>query len=192
MLLNVDVEIIEEFLKDYFVELTGSVISKKKNLPQKTVANHLLKLENEGILKSKILGRNKIYFLNFEDFEIVKNFILAVEHLRTIRFFKKEVLLKEIVERINKHIYGSAVIFGSYVTGNYDKSSDIDILIFGSADEKKIFGISKLFDVEINLKIYSKLEKDILIVEVLKNHIFIKNAEIFISEILKWKKSDGV
>ena len=132
MVLDINTEAFEEFLGDYTGFFTGSFIAKKKKLNQKTTANYLQSLEKEGILKSKIQGKNKNYFLNLENKEIVKNFILAVEHLRAIQFYEKNLVIKEILEKINRYINGSALIFGSYAKGIQKKYSDLDILIIGN------------------------------------------------------------
>lgn len=185
MLLDKKIRIIEEFLRDYKSELTGSFIAKKRKLNQKTVANFLNKLEDETILKSRFQGKNKLYSLNMDNKEIIKNFILTAENIRTINFYKQEPLIKEISEKIQNSIKGSAVIFGSYAKGIQKKDSDLDILIIGKANEKEIDKISKMYNLEISLKIYPKIKKrDILIKEVIKDHIIIKNAERFIGGLL--------
>ena len=184
MLLSNQIKVFEEFLRDFKVEITGSFIAKKKKLNQKTVSNYLNKLEKEHILKSRMQGKNKLYFINLNNREVIKNFIIAVEHLRTINFYKKNILIREIVEKIYKHIRGTAIIFGSYTKNTNKQDSDLDILIIGKCNEKEINNISKIYKREINFKIYSKLEQDTLIKEVIKNHIIIKNTEQFIEAIL--------
>jgi len=101
-----------------------------------------------------------------------------------------ERVTTEISEKINEHINGSAIIFGSYAKGILKKDSDLDILIIGRCNEKEIEKIGKTYNLEISLKVYPKLEKDILIKEAMKSHIFIKNPELIIKEILDdniWK-----
>ena len=184
MLLDGQIKVFEEFLRDFNVGLTGSFIAKKKKLNQKTTSSFLKNLEKETILKSKTEGKNKLYYLNLDNKEVVKNFIIAVEHLRTINFYKKNILIKEIAEKIQHQIKGIAVIFGSYAKGIQKKDSDLDLFIIGKCNEKEIDKISHLYGLELNLKIYPKLEKDILTSEVIKDHLIIKNVELFIEEIL--------
>lgn len=184
MILNDRIGILEEFLRDFKTGLTGSYIANKKNMNQKTVANYLNRLEQEHILKSKIQGKNKLYFLNFDNMEIIKHFILAIEHLRTIKFYKKNILIKEVSEKIQPFIEGCAVIFGSYAKGTEKRGSDIDILIIGKCNEKEIDNISDMYRIEINLKIYPIMKKDLLTKEVIKNHVIIKNTERFIEGII--------
>jgi len=184
MLLNGQIKIFEEFLRDFNVGLTGSFIAKKKKLNQKTTSSFLKNLEKETILKSKTEGKNKLYYLNLDNKEVVKNFIIAVEHLRTINFYKKNILIKEIAEKIQNQIKGIAVIFGSYAKGIQKKDSDLDLFIIGKCNEKEIDKISHLYGLELNLKIYPKLEKDLLTLEIIKDHLIIKNVELFIEEII--------
>jgi len=184
MLLDNQVSIFEEFLRDFNVGFTGSSISKKKRLNQKTTSNFLKKLEEKTILKSKLQGKNKLYFLNLENKEIVKNFIISVEHLRTIRFYEKHILVSEVVEKILPFIQNIGVIFGSYAKWLEKKGSDLDIFIVGKCNEKEIEKISKQYKLEISLKIYPKFELDLLTREVIKDHIAIKGVELFFGEII--------
>lgn len=174
----------EEFLGEYHAQITGSYIAKQKKLNQKTVSNYLNRLEKEGILKSKNQGKNKLYFLNLHNKEIIKKFIIAAENLRTLQFYKKHPLVTEIAEKICPLIKGTAVIFGSYAKGLEKNDSDIDILVIGQCNHNEIENISKMFKKEISLKVYPKFKKDILTTEAIKDHIIIKNAEKFVGMIL--------
>ena len=185
MLLNI--EIIEEFLGDYSTRATGSYIAKKKNLNQKTVANHLAALENEGIMKSRTMGKNKEYHLNLDNREILRHYILAAEHIRTLRFHKKNMIIRDIAEKMNKNIDGSALIFGSYAKGIHKQDSDLDVLVIGRCNEEEIDKISEMFNIEINVKSYRKITRDTLTEEALNNHIFIKGPEKVIEAMLDAK-----
>ncbi len=176
--------VFEEFLGDFSVQLTGSFIARKKGLNQKSVSNCLKRLEKEHILKSRTEGKNRMYSLNLENREVVKNFIIAAEHLRTIGFYEKNLLVKEIAEKIVPHMNGMALVFGSYAKGNQKGDSDLDILVIGKADEKEIDRVSKTYGLEISLKIYPRFERDILTKEAVKNHIIIKNAEQLVGAMM--------
>ncbi len=176
--------VFEEFLGDYGAQLTGSSIARKKGLNQKSVSSCLKRLEKEHILKSRTEGKNKLYLLNLENREVVKNFIAAAEHLRAIRFYEKNPVVREIAEKISPHIKGMALVFGSYAKGNQKRDSDLDIMVIGKADEKEIDTVSKTYGVEISLKIYPEFRKDILTEEAIKNHIAIKNAEQLVEAMM--------
>ena len=84
-----ELRILEEFLGDYSVRLTGSWIAQNKNLNEKTVSNKLNNYEKQGLMKSTMQGRNKLYYLNTDDKEKINHFLSAVEHVSTVEFYEK-------------------------------------------------------------------------------------------------------
>ncbi len=184
--------VIEVFLGNYVGSFTGSYIARKKSLNQKTVANTLNKLEDEGFLKSTTVGRNKEFSLNLDNLESVKNLIVAVEHLRTANFLKKNPMVKEILLKAKLFLKGIVVVFGSYAKGTQKKDSDLDIFVGGTYNRDKIYEISKLYGIQVNVKNYSPdafrrvlKTKDVLINEILKNHIIITSIEEFVNMVLR-------
>ncbi|MBI2101362.1 nucleotidyltransferase domain-containing protein [Candidatus Woesearchaeota archaeon] len=187
LLNNTELLIIEPFVLNYRARLTGSAIAKTKKLNQKTVSNYLKSLESQNFLKSAEEGRNRLYFLNLNDEQLIVNFISAVENARTINFYQKHILIKEIAAKILPHTRGISLIFGSYAKGNEKEGSDLDIFIAGSADEGQIDKIANVYHLEISIKKYTMLEfkkalkeNDPLIKEVINNHILMQNAQEFV------------
>ena len=183
---------IEEFLGNYTGSFTGSDIARKKSLNQKSVSNALNKLEVEGFLKSKTVGKNKEFSLNLDNMETVKNFIVAAEHIRTANFLKKQALIKEIILKIGPAFNGIVIIFGSYAKGTQKKDSDLDIFIAGAYDRDKVYKVSELYNLQINVKNYpasafrrALKSKDILLTEIIKNHVIISGAEEFVNAVMR-------
>ena len=194
LLNNTELNILEAFVLDYRARLTGSSIAKNKNLNQKTVSNYLKKLESQNFLKSITEGKNKLYFLNLKDEQIIINFISAAENARTINFYKKHPLIKEVITKLLPNIKGILLIFGSYAKGKEKKDSDLDIFIVGSADQKRIRKIADMYNLEVNAKQYPLAEfkkaleeKDPLAEEVIKNHTIIRGAQEFVSYVVEIK-----
>ena len=189
MLLNeLRLRIIEEFIIDYKIQLTGSYIAEKKGFNQKSVSNALLELEKEGFLKSKSSGKNKLFSMNLDNKENIINFISAVEHLRIIMFYNKNTLIKEIAGKIKESCSGIILIFGSYAKNKQKKDSDLDVFVAGKVNSKKIDQLSEIYRISINVKNYpiSIFEKnlranDILLNEIKKDHVIISGAEKFVS-----------
>lgn len=196
MLLNdIRMAVIDEFLGSYEIEMTGSDIAKKKKLNQKSVANALSELEHEGFLKSRIEGKNRLYFLNLEDKENIINFISALEHIKAIRFYKKNTIIKEFVSKADACFDGIVAIFGSYAKGLQKEGSDLDIFVAGKCNKDKAEGIAAIYNIELSIKKYPHkifqeglIAKDPLLEEIIKSHIIIKNTESFVKSTLKWKK----
>lgn len=171
-------KILEELLTNK--ELTASQIAKEKNLNQKTVSNYLNNLEEQLILKSRTQGKNKLYSFNIGNEPNIRNFLVALENIRTLNFYKNNLLIKEVVLKIDSLIKGIAIIFGSYAKNKQNKNSDLDILVIGKVNEDKIHTISKIYHLDISIKCYPKFSKDLLMEEVQKHHIIIKGAEDWI------------
>ena len=176
----------EPFLLDPDLKSTASQIAKKTKNHQKSTQLFLDSLENEGILKSKRDGKNKLFFFNKDNVQVVKNFMLSLEHLRTINFYKINPKIKQFIEKITAFINGSIVLFGSYANNSHNNSSDIDILIIGNYDEKKVSEVANTYNLDISIKHMEKYEENVLTREVQKNHIFLKNTELYISEAIEW------
>jgi len=71
------------------------------------------------------------------------------------------------------------------------EGSDLDIFIAGSYNNDEIKRVSKNLGVEISIKCYplktfeKNLTRDILLKEVLKNHVIFLNIEQFIQAVFK-------
>jgi len=183
---NQNINIVETFLKDYSKQHTGSEIARKKQLNQKTVSNILRSLEKEGMLISTMQGRNRIYFLNLDNTEVIE-FISAVEHMRTLQFYKKQPLVKEIAAKILASSTGIVVIFGSYAKGTEKKDSDLDVFIAGSYDSRKMEKVKEMYGIDISLKHYlvhyfrkALKNNDPFIEEIIKEHIILSGTREFV------------
>jgi uncharacterized protein len=195
MLFNpIELSILEEFAADFNLKITGSRLSKKKKLNQKTVSNYLTRLEESNFLKSAYEGRNKIYWLNLADREIITHFLSMIESEKAIMLFKREPLIKEVAAKLIPLVDGLALIFGSYATGRQNDESDIDLFVAGTLDEEEIDKVGKQYNKDISIKVYSLKEfkkalqnNDLLINEILKSHILIKNTEEFVQIVRESK-----
>jgi len=195
MLLNNEkLGILEDFLKDYETKLTGSYIAKKNRFNQKSVSNFLKELEKENILKSAMQGKNKLYSLNLDNYPAIIDFLSAVEHLKTLSFYKKHALIKEIAGKILPYCKGIVAIFGSYAKSIEKGRSDLDIFIAGTCNKVKVEEFSKIYRIDINTRIYplslfkkALKERDLFIEEVMQNHIVIKNSQEFASSVREFR-----
>jgi predicted nucleotidyltransferase len=189
MILNSQkVQMIECFVLNTDEKITASQIAKHNNFSQKSVYLFMEELEKEGILISKIQGKNKLYELNKVDKILILQFISTIEHLRTLFFYQKYPNIKIIIQKIIPHIDGIAVIFGSYAKGKQKDMSDIDLYIAGNYKQKKILDIVETFNIEINIKHQKKFNENTLTKEIKKNHIILKETEQFLLEVNKWIK----
>jgi len=109
----------------------------------------------------------------------------------SITFLEKNLIIREVTEKINPFIKGIGVIFGSYAKETVNKDSDLDIFIAGEYNEEEIKKVSKIYGIEISIKCYplktfeKNLSNDILLKEIIKNHFVFLNSEQFIKMVLK-------
>ncbi|MCK4809153.1 MAG: nucleotidyltransferase domain-containing protein [Candidatus Aenigmarchaeota archaeon] len=186
-------QVLEGFLRDYDVSFTGSIIARKKNQNQKSVANVLREFEMQSVLKSTTQGKNKLYSLNLDDSQMIVSFISMLEHMRTLDFYKRQPLIKEISKKIIPYCDGPVAIFGSYAKGIQKKGSDLDVFVAGRYDHEEIKKISAIYKIDINVKNYppvlfkkSLLKKDHLLEEVKKDHILIWDVQRFVSYVMEF------
>ena len=150
---------------------------------QKTVSNILNKLEKEHILKFSIEGKNKYYHLNHLNLNI-KEIIKLIEINKKIKFIDRYKKLKDLFNKLELRTDGILVIFGSYANFSANEKSDLDILIIGK--HKEVKDLEQLYNLRINIVKIDKKKvnnKDILIKEIIKNHIVLRGIEEFIELI---------
>jgi len=192
---DIDLKILILFTNGYNKEYYIREVAKLVNISSRTALLTLSKLEKRGILESRTRGKIKNY-------KIIKSFIsreyfILTEQYKKISFLEKNHLLKEIFEKIDKHIQGISIIFGSYAKGTQHKNSDIDLFIVGKYDEEMIKNFGKMYGVDINIKSYplrtfeKEIYEDILLKEIVENHVVIKSVEQFVESVLRWIKLNG-
>jgi len=174
-----------DFKREYYVR----EVKKLLKISPRTAQLILEDLENKGIIESKTKGKIKTFKLNPSEF--TKKYLVFVEQYKAIAFLEKKLMIKEIIEKITHHINGIGLIFGSYVKGLEKENSDLDIFVAGSYSNDEIKKVSRNFGIDISIKCYpikifeKNLTKDILLKEVLKNHVVFVNVEQFIWAVFK-------
>lgn len=180
------IRMLDTFISNTDEKITASQIAKKNSLNQKSVYLFMEELEKIGIVTSEMQGKNKLYQLNKSNKELAKQFLCAIESLRTLYFYQQNPNIKLIIQKILPYINGIAAIFGSYARNTQKETSDLDIFIAGEYDEKEITSVTNTFNVDINIKHQTSFREDTLTKEIRKSHILIKNTEQFIQEANPW------
>ena len=174
------------FDREYYIR----EVEKLLKISPRTAQLILEDLENKGIIESKLKGKIKSYKLKIN--EISNRYLTFVEQYKSIAFMEKNLIVKEVIEKISPFINGIGIIFGSYAKGISNEESDLDIFIAGDYDQEEIKKVSRNLGIEISIKCYSlktfekNVNQDNLLKEVLKNHLVFKNAELFIQKVLKY------
>ncbi len=184
MILNVVIEeILEEFLSDYDKRIYGRSISKKLKRNQKTISNTLKRLEKENILKFSQEGKNKYYFLNKFNQNLIE-IIKLIEITRKLRFLSRYKKFRELFNKLEQKTQGILIIFGSYAKGTANDRSDMDLFVVGKI--KEVEDLENTYNIKINLIKSDKYKfdkKEHIIEEIIKNHVILKGVEEFIDLI---------
>ncbi len=181
-------QVLTVFTNGYTGEFHIREIAKLKEMNVRTVQLILENLESKGVTESKTRGKIKSYKLQGND--ITKMYMTFTEQYKAISYLEENLLIKEIIEKISPHIQGLGLIFGSYANHTNKENSDLDIFVAGECDIKEISRISKIYGIDISIKCYpmktfdKKIQKDVLIKKVLKNHIVFKNTEMLIEKVI--------
>ncbi len=160
-------------------------ISKKLNKNHSVARQYLNFFEKEGIVLKKIAGRLTMYKINPSS-PVIIDYITIVEKEKLIKKCKKDLLIREMVVFLHKHLNenNKSLIFGSSVEDS-KKSNDIDILITGKINlDEKIKQLEKKLNVKLHIINVKSLEfvTEGLKKEIRLKHLIIQGAE----EIIRW------
>lgn len=164
--------------------------ARELNASPRTAQLILEDLERRGVLAS--VTRGKIRIFSLKPNPLARDYLILAEHYKRIAFLRADPLLQGIVEKIIPYLEGIAVLFGSYARQEQKKDSDIDIFVAGTADKAEIRKVSRLYRKPIDIKEYppeifeKNIRTDILIQEVLEDHIVLKGTEELVATALQW------
>jgi len=162
-----------------------TIASALKTNPM-TITRKVKVLVEENVLDYRIEGKNKVYFI--KDSAEAKIQLSILEHLRLLHIIKKYPKIRFITQKIlqDKDIK-LAIIFGSYARGTPTINSDVDIYI--ESEDIKI--IQKLQEIDSKISIKNGIfdQENLLIREIIQNHIIIKGVDRYNELIYKktWK-----
>lgn len=125
-------KIVLRLIKDFKIDYNPSSIAKVIKISRVGAFKALNKLEAEGIVKGKNMGKARFYKINLNDEYALRNVeTLLLEEARQYKKWNEE--FKELYQFID-----ILIIFGSIIK-NEEKAKDIDILIiFNKLNNNKI------------------------------------------------------
>ena len=183
--------ILELFTRGFDKEYYIREVQRLLKISPRTAQLVLDDLEKKTVLESYTKGKIRLYKLR-RTVE-ARDYITFTEIYKRIKFAEKSLKIKEIIDRLSSKIEGMGLIFGSYAKGIEKKDSDLDIFIAGTYDKEEFERVSSVCGVKLDIKNYplklfkSELNKDILIKEVLDDHIILSGSECLINMIIKPK-----
>ena len=168
-------------------DMHGREIAKELKTSLTRVQAILTELRKINVLDYKIEGKNHIYFIKKN--LMSKSFILNAENYKLAKIINKHPELEPIFQNVIKKSKSSLILlFGSYAKNTEKKDSDIDIYIKTTnpkiaKEVQKIYNLlSDLISI-ISIKTGNFNSDDLLIKEIIKNHVIIKGGEEYYKKI---------
>lgn len=154
-------------------------ISRILAVSHATILRKLNFFVKEGILDFSFKGRNRVFSIknNLQ----TKNYIYNAERYKLTQLLEKYPKLGIILNEVIKGTQGLVILFGSYAKFCAEKNSDIDIYI--ETFDKKVKSRIDSINSKINVKIGKFDKNDLLIKEIIKNHIILRGGELFYEKI---------
>ena len=181
------------FRTNYAISLHVRAMANSLNVSHMTLLPHLNRLEGLKILRSAKIGRNKHYRLN-QDNILTKYYLTTTEELVTIEYLEKNQFIRKLAEHLNAiDTPNPLILFGSYADNSATEESDIDLFCIGTLTKDQTSQIKKFettFGKKINIKTATTENfntgirtGDILIKEIVKNHIILSNPDPFVTTL---------
>ena len=189
-------KIIALYRTDYTASLHVRAIAKLLGTSHVTILPHLEQLEQIKILQHEKIGRNKQYLLNKANI-LTKYYLTTTEQLAAISYLEKNFTIKKLAENLNSlDTSNPLVLFGSYADNSATDESDIDLFSIGTLTKDQTSHIKKFestYGKKINIKTATTENfntalrtGDILIKEIVRNHIILRNADPFVTMLWRY------
>ena len=184
------------FRTDYATSLHVRAMANLLNVSHMTLLPHLNRLEDLKILQSAKIGKNKHYRLNQGNI-LTKYYLTTTEELLTIEYLEKNQFIRKLAENLNSlDTSNPLILFGSYADNSATDESDIDLFSIGTLTKDQTNHIKKFeatFGKKINIKTATTQNfntglrtGDILIKEIVRNHIILRNADPFVTTLWRY------
>jgi len=161
-------------------ERHGRDLAKELNTSLTRIQSVLTELREGNVLDYKTRGKNHVYFIKKN--LISRAIIINAENYKLIKILNKNPELEPIFQDIITKSKASLIIlFGSYAKSNAKKESDVDIYI-DTTNPKIKKEVQQVYDL-VSLKIGKFNPEDLLIKEIIKNHVIIRGSEEFYDKI---------
>lgn len=188
-------QILSLYRTDYTLKLHMRAMAKLLDTSHMTLLPHLRRLEELKILNTQTVGKNKQFTLNKEN-TLTRYYLVMAEELAVLSYLRKNFVIKKLAEHLSKlDFFTPLILFGSYTKGYANEESDIDIFVIGKLSTNQLEHLNKFettYGKKINLKSLTaenfevaQRKGDILIKEVITNHIILCNPDPLVA--LLWR-----
>jgi len=172
------------FAREYYIREVARLTDMSAGNAYRVLAD----LEAKTVLVSTTKGKIRSYRLGSAI--TAKEYLVFAEQYKRLCFLGKDDLIREIVSKILPCTDGIVLVYGSYAKGTQKKGSDLDIFVAGKYDKDAVEKISETYGIDVSVKCYPAetfekvIKTDILIREVLDNHVVLSGSEEFIKAVM--------
>jgi len=187
------VDLLKPFSNDYSAKISVSELSRESKVPQQTASRILKELTKLNRVSYEIEGKNKKYYLDIRKKE-TRIVLDIIENQKALEFYYKNrsaaVAINELLDYCD-----SIIIFGSYASGKFNESSDLDLVIFNGNKGKLTKIISKqIIKINEHYTSYEEFEsllkkRNPLTIEILQNHILFGDVSKIVN--IFWRREYG-
>jgi len=177
------------FTHGYHQEYYIREIASHLPISHGTVQTILNDLEAKQVFESSTRGKVRMFRLKKS--RMAADYLNLAELYKKILFLDSAPYVAEILQKIDAHITGCAVIFGSFAAGIPKEGSDLDLFVAGSYDQRAVEQIAARYAIEVNVVAYPRdvFERDLgtdhLLLEVMRNHVIWKDIEYFVRVVME-------
>ncbi len=160
----------------YHEPLTLRELSKLANCSLSKTSRKIETLKRDKLVSVSVKGRAYLLSVNIQN-PLLKYVLLKEEAGYTALTFEKYPWLMEVLKKCDGDII---LVFGSYAKHEADETSDIDTLTVNG----------KGGDFNLSYEEFRKLiaEENNTMMSILKHHVIVKGFEMFIDEVMEWKR----
>lgn len=173
-------DIVVPFANNYSVALMATDVARRTGIPRRTVTRMLAALSTTRLIRYRIEGKNKRYYLDLRDYR-TKLLVYFIEHYKAVQFSLKHPSMLAMLEDIGK--LRDFVVFGSYAKGTAAAGSDLDVFVIGRSSDKILDIVRRqVMDIHVQFSTLSEFErltkkKNTLALEIMHNHIVFGSSQ---------------
>ena len=174
------VELLMPLTSNYKNKMSETELARLSKIPQQTASRYLNELVKNNLLDYTRQGRNKLFYFDYSK-QTTKIIFEILENSKALVFQKNLNEAALIVNEMLKYAE-SIIIFGSYASYKFNKSSDLDVVFLGKSNEGELKKIKQRQIMQINEHYVSYEEfakilrsRNSLALEIANNHILFGN-----------------